>query len=126
MTNEQIACALEAAAKSIREGEPNTAVQYFSYDPEDGVDDHSTAAGADERTKGTLEQFRGDALDDGWFEGTEELGWGVMITLEQAECEVVADRTDYTDEQWEEEWPMWSDADQIVNYSLQPLFKGAK
>ena len=48
---------------------------YFSYDHEDGIEFHETAASAKARAEAALDGDR-DYADEGWHEEVESICWG--------------------------------------------------
>jgi hypothetical protein len=56
---------------------------YYSYDPEDGFYEHSTAKAAKSSAEEALDCYR-DNAGDGWGEAVGEVQWGRLITLGHA------------------------------------------
>jgi hypothetical protein len=71
-----------------REAEIRAHSDFYSYDPEDGFSEHSTADDARSGAEDSLECYRDDA-GDGWSESVEQVQWGRLLTLGHAnECDV--------------------------------------
>lgn len=72
-----------------REAEIRAHSDFYSYDPEDGFHEHSSAEAARSGAEESLDCYRDDA-GDGWSEAVAEVQWGRLMTLGHAhECDVV-------------------------------------
>lgn len=55
--------------------------RYYSYDPEEGFDEHATSEAAECAACRALGGFRGDADEDGWPSGVADIHWGRLLPL---------------------------------------------
>jgi len=54
--------------------------KYFSYDPEDGFEDHTTETEAMARCEESLDACRDIASDSGWeMSGVDGICWGIIL-----------------------------------------------
>ncbi len=75
-------------------------MKYFSYDPEDGYETHTTENEASKRADNALELYRSDAYE-GWHEDVEQVCWGKIIEkVERTKCEKAPDDSEF-DEIWD-------------------------
>jgi hypothetical protein len=53
-------------------------MQWFSYDPEDGLETHDTPEQAKAAAEKSLDEYRDNAAGDGWYENVEMICWGAV------------------------------------------------
>lgn len=64
--------------------------QFYSYDPDQGFEEHDTAEAAESFAEAAIEAYRENA-DDGWNEEVESVHWGRLLPLGVATQQPVTD-----------------------------------
>lgn len=94
--------------------------KYFSYDRLDGeLNLHETLEEAKTETEKALDYYRDNVKCDGWpLDLAGSVGYGEIkgIVTEK----IIADRNDFTDEEWEEEGYN-TDFDFVADYNIEEL-----
>jgi hypothetical protein len=88
-------------------------IEYYSFDPDDGIEIHDTEAEAKARASNVLGLMR-DEAGEGWHEAADQVAWGILIPVETSvQCNVVNSEDDETGRASSNGW------DYICDYQLQ-------
>lgn len=99
-----------------------SSILYLSYDPETGHEEVTDRESAVQGAEEALDACR-DQSPEGWPEDTQAIYAAVLVPIRVVEEEVMADRADFTDEEWENAGYL-SEHDRYVNYHLTPANVG--
>ena len=92
-------------------------MNWYSYDPDHGIELHQNADLARQTAEDALAEMRDDA-QDGWHPDVNQVSWGHLVEHGRAEC---VERTSAPDGSSFDEWEDW----EIVERDADPPSPGA-